>query len=102
MNDILNFNLEVEESPQYDLGVEDADYDLHTDDRVVIIRKDTYIHTQYVAQDIWEIEHKLHKYPSVTIVDSGNNQVVGDVQYINEDKLKVIFTAPFSGKAYLN
>ena len=61
-----------------------------------------FIFTQGVASDTWVINHNLEKFPSVTIVDSGNNVVVGDVQYNTENKLTVTFNAAFSGKAYIN
>lgn len=61
-----------------------------------------FIFTQAIAAAQWEINHNLDKYPSVSIVDSGGNEVVGDVTYMTKNKLTVAFTAPFSGKAYLN
>ena len=51
---------------------------------------------------LWTIQHNLGKYPSVSVADSAGTEVVGDVQYIDKNKLSVVFTAPFSGKAYLN
>lgn len=62
----------------------------------------SFIFTQAAASAEWEIDHNLDKYPSVSIVDSGGNEVVGDVTYMTKNKLTVAFTAPFSGKAYLN
>ena len=50
----------------------------------------------------WQINHNLNKKPSVTIVDTGDNVVVGEVQYIDNNNLTVSFNASFSGKAYLN
>ena len=61
-----------------------------------------YTFTQVAAASSWNITHNLNKYPSVSIVDSGNNWVVGDIEYINTNELTVNFTAAFSGKAYLN
>lgn len=58
--------------------------------------------TQSIASDLWTIQHDLGKYPSVSIVDSSENEVVGDVTYLTKNKLTISFTAPFSGKAYLN
>lgn len=46
--------------------------------------------------------HDINKFPSVTIVDSANNVVFGDVEYIDSNSLKVKFTAAFAGQAYLN
>lgn len=58
--------------------------------------------TQATASDKWEITHNLYKYPSVTIVDSGNTKIVGDVEYNTLNTLTVSFNAPFAGQAYLN
>lgn len=61
-----------------------------------------YIYTQGSASDEWTIQHDLGKYPSVTIVDSGGNVVVGDVQYLSTNEISISFAGAFSGKAYLN
>ena len=62
----------------------------------------TFNFTQAVASKRWEIKHDLGKYPSVTIVDTGDNVVVGQVDYVDENNLICTFNAAFSGKAYLN
>lgn len=63
---------------------------------------DFYEFTQLEASDEWFIEHNLGKHPSVTVVDSGESVVVGDVTYINLNSLIINFASEFSGKAYLN
>lgn len=63
---------------------------------------DGYIHDQSIPATNWTITHNLNKFPSVTIVDSANTEVVGDVQYTNNNTLTVTFSSAFSGKAYLN
>ena len=62
----------------------------------------TYVYTQNIAAATWVIQHNMYKYPSVSVVDSAENQVVGDVEYTTLNSLTITFTAPFSGKAYLN
>lgn len=62
----------------------------------------TYVHYQNVQSDTWEIQHNLDKYPSITVVDSANNIVVGDIRYVDTNNVVVTFTAPFSGKAFCN
>lgn len=62
----------------------------------------SYIHHQIVPSSTWTITHNLGKYPSVTVVDSSNNVVVGDIQYIDQNTVKIMFTTEFAGKAYLN
>lgn len=61
-----------------------------------------FVYTQSSAASSWSITHSLNKYPSVTVVDSGNNIVIGDITYNNLSTLTINFTASFSGKAYLN
>lgn len=61
-----------------------------------------FLYTQSTASSIWVIVHNMNKYPSVSIIDSANNQVYGDIEYIDQNSLKIIFSAAFSGKAALN
>ena len=61
-----------------------------------------YRFTQAVASDTWEVQHNLDKYPSVTIVDSANNVVVGDIEYLDKNNVVITFTASFAGTAYFN
>lgn len=61
-----------------------------------------FTYTQLSASSTWSITHNLDKFPSVSIVDSGNNVVIGDIQYTNTNELTITFNASFSGKAYLN
>lgn len=64
--------------------------------------KFSHIHNQTVSSSTWNITHNLNKYPSVSIVDSSNEEVIGEVEHINANSLTVKFSAPFSGKAFLN
>jgi hypothetical protein len=61
-----------------------------------------YVHNQNVAQTVWEIIHNLGKYPSVVVVDSGNNVVIGDISYIDLNSISLSFSTAFSGKAFFN
>jgi len=62
----------------------------------------SYTHDQQVASVIWTVTHNLGKYPSVTIVDTGNSVVNGDISYTDSNTLVLLFSTPFSGKAYMN
>lgn len=61
-----------------------------------------YEHNQTSTSALWNIAHNLGKFPSVTVVDSGNSVVVGEVEHITNNSLRISFRAAFSGKAYLN
>lgn len=61
-----------------------------------------FVHTQGLASDVWEITHDLNKYPSVTIIDSGGTEVIGNINYIDTSTVSITFSSEFSGKAILN
>ena len=84
------------------LAMDDDDLTLPIGCDIQVVGRGTYIHRQYDAASVWRIEHNLHCYPSVTVVDSADSKVTGDVDYIDENTLTVSFVAPFSGSAYLN
>lgn len=61
-----------------------------------------YVFNQSSASSTWTINHTLNKFPSVEVVDSANDIVIGDVTYNSITQITITFTAAFSGKAYLN
>jgi len=61
-----------------------------------------YEHSQLSASSTWNITHNLNKKPSVMVVDDGENVIVGDINYINQNEITITFTGSVSGKAYLN
>lgn len=61
-----------------------------------------YVHTQTIAASAWPITHNLGKYPSVSVVDTGDSVIIPDVQYIDLNQVSVLFGSATSGKAYLN
>ena len=62
----------------------------------------TFVYEQAVASDTWLINHNMNKKPSITIVDSAENVVIGSETYIDENTVEIKFNGEFSGKAYLN
>ena len=60
------------------------------------------VKTQVSNAPTWDFTHTLNKYPSVSVVDSGNNIIYGDVEYVSTSRLKIHFSSAQSGKAYLN
>ena len=61
-----------------------------------------FVFTQMNASAVWNIAHNLNKYPSVVVVDSAENVVVGDVQYLDLNNIVVTFAGGFAGQAFLN
>lgn len=67
-----------------------------------IVLDKNYTHRQIEANNIWNIKHNLKKIPSVTVIDSGGNEVIGDVKHLSENELTISFSYEFSGSAILN
>jgi hypothetical protein len=60
-----------------------------------------HVHTQASPALEWTINHTLGGKPQVTVVDSADTVVVGDVTYNGTTQVILSFTAAFSGFAYL-
>ena len=67
------------------------------------------VHTQDIAASTWQVSHNLGKYPSVTVVDSADNHVIGTVLYkdwstnaSSTQRLQIVFQGTFTGKAFIN
>lgn len=67
-----------------------------------IVLDKNYKHTQIQASKTWNIKHNLKKLPAVTVIDSGGNEVIGDVKHLSENELTISFSYEFSGSAILN
>lgn len=49
-----------------------------------------------------EVNHNLGKRPSVVVVNSAGDEVIGDVNHIDEDNLTLTFSSSFSGVVSCN
>lgn len=61
-----------------------------------------YIYTQNIADTVWNIPHILGKIPSVSVVDTGGSEIIGDIAHTDNNNCVLTFSNPFTGKAYLN
>ena len=62
----------------------------------------TFIFYQTLNTTKWEITHNLGKNPSVTVIDTGGTEIVGEIKYINSSKVEITFSIAVNGTAYLN
>ena len=62
----------------------------------------TFVFTQGVPATVWNIQHNLGKFPSVSVVNNNDIVINGEVTYIDNNNVQLNFSAGFSGKAYLN
>ena len=61
-----------------------------------------FVFTQNTPASTWVVTHNLNKYPSVSVVDSGNTTVYGEVDYNSLNQVTITFKSAFSGKAFFN
>ena len=62
----------------------------------------TFVFNQNTVATVWNIQHNLGKFPSITVIDTGDTVVTGEYTYIDNNNVTLTFSAGFAGKAYLN
>lgn len=78
------------------------DENLQTQINEISILANGYIHEQGIASAVWMVQHNLNKYPSVTVVDSAENEIVAEVEYLDKNSVKITMIGASKGRAYLN
>lgn len=61
-----------------------------------------YVHNQAVASTTWNVPHNLGKKCAVQVVDNLGNEIVGDIQWIDNNNVTVTFNTAVAGFAYCN
>jgi hypothetical protein len=61
-----------------------------------------YVYEWATLESSVTVNHNLGKFPSVTIVDTSGSEIIGDINYINENTVTLSFSAETRGKAYFN
>jgi hypothetical protein len=62
----------------------------------------TFVFNQNTPATVWNIQHNLNNFPSITVIDTGDTVVSGEYTYIDNNNVTLTFSAGFAGKAYLN
>lgn len=57
---------------------------------------------QMQASKEWVVNHNLNKFPAVSVVDTGKNEVIGSIKHLDKNNLIINFSHAFSGMAFLN
>ena len=61
-----------------------------------------FVHDQGTPASQWVVDHNLGKKCAVTVIDSSNQVVVGQVTYNSDNRATIDFDSSFSGKAFFN
>jgi hypothetical protein len=62
----------------------------------------SYLHEQTVAAAVWNVQHNMARYPSITVVDSAGDVVFADVEYVSANLIRVTHGGATTGRAFLN
>ena len=90
--------LNIEDESEDSVGIQEENVTINE----VYVYDKNYLHVQDIASAEWNINHNLGKYPSVTVIDSAGSEVIGEIEYIDTNNVKIKFASGFSGKATLN
>lgn len=58
--------------------------------------------TQTIASSEWILGHNMGKYPQVTVIDLSGEHVIGKVDYLDSNTMKLTFSEPLAGRCYLS
>jgi hypothetical protein len=61
----------------------------------------TLVHDQSSASSTWTITHNQGRYPSIDIIDSAGNHVIGDIKHNSVNQIVATFDNAFAGKAII-
>jgi hypothetical protein len=61
-----------------------------------------HVHDQGSASATWVVTHSLNKFCSVTVVDTANTVVIGEIEYNSVNQATLTIQSAFAGKAYFN
>ena len=61
----------------------------------------TVVHDQASASATWTINHNQGRYPSIDIIDSAGNHVIGDIKHNSINQVVATFDNAFAGKAII-
>jgi hypothetical protein len=90
---------------QYLRKASDIDYDTDWEDVVTSGGSSTaasYVHNQATAAASWTMAHNLGFKPSVELLNSGSQEIEGDVVHLSQNVVVAYFTTPIAGFARLN
>jgi hypothetical protein len=59
------------------------------------------VYHQTTPSSLWTINHNMGLYPSVTLLDPSNQQMMAEVQFPSDQQVVVVHSAPYAGTAYL-
>ena len=98
-----DLEIELKQGEVFNIGMDSEEtLSVESPNQTIIKSDKNYTHTQTIASAEWEIVHNLNKYPTVAIIDSAGDEVIGDIKYNSINKITISFSGAFKGSATLN
>lgn len=69
---------------------------------ITINQNSSFVYTQSTPSTTWDINHGMNMIPNVTTEDTLGNDIVGILDVIDNNRIKIYFNQPVAGKAYLS
>jgi len=69
---------------------------------ITINQNSSFVFTQQTPSTTWDIIHSMNMVPNVTSEDTQGNDIVGILDVIDNNRIKLYFNSPVAGKAYLS
>lgn len=69
---------------------------------ITINQNSSFVYTQSTPSTTWDINHGMNMIPNVTTEDALGNDIVGILDVIDNNRIKIYFNQPVAGKAYLS
>jgi hypothetical protein len=69
---------------------------------ITIATSSKYEHTQAIESSVWIINHNLGFTPNVFAINMDGIQIVGEVDPVNSNTIRILFSDPVAGVAYLS
>ncbi len=71
-------------------------------DYVNSVSDSSFVHQQSVASTEWTVNHNLGTRCSIQVVDDTAHEIIADIQWIDNNTVKVSFNTPTTGYVYCN
>lgn len=97
-----DITIEVADIPNLTTELASIQTELDTKQNIATNYDDKTYQQNFTAQSVITVNHNLSKYPSVTILDSTGDEIVGSIQHISTNQFVVTLSASTGGTVYCN
>ena len=68
----------------------------------VNLKTQSFEYIQDLPSTVWDVQHNLGFNPNVRTEDTGGIDIIGSIEHLSSNRLKITFNQPVAGTAYLS